>query len=62
MSLTTGVVPNELKVAKVIPIYKKYDAEYFLNYWPISVLPFSQKFLRNRCIKYIEHYTILNKL
>ena len=29
LSLSTGIVPENLKVAKVIPIYKKDDAAVF---------------------------------
>ena len=39
LSITTGKVPNQLKSAKVIPIYKKDDAEIYSNYRPVSVLP-----------------------
>lgn len=38
---------NSLKLAKVVPIFKKGDKNSFDNYRPISVLPqYSQKFLR----------------
>ena len=39
LSITTGKFPNQLKSAKVIPIYKKDDAEIYSNYRPVSVLP-----------------------
>ena len=39
LSLSTGSVPEQLKIAKVIPIYKKENAEIFSNYRPVSVLP-----------------------
>ena len=35
-SLCSGIVPDETKIAKVVPIYKK---ELFGNYRPVSVLP-----------------------
>ena len=45
LSLSTGKVPDQLKIAKVIPIYKRYDDdELFSNYRPVSVLRASQKY------------------
>ena len=38
-SLQTGIVPDKLKIAKVIPLYKNYNPELFKNYRPISILP-----------------------
>ena len=29
LSLTTGIFPDHLKIAKVIPIYKKWNEQYF---------------------------------
>ena len=39
LSLSTGIVLENLKVAKVIPIYKEDDAAVFSNYRPVSLLP-----------------------
>ena len=64
LSLTTGIFPDQLKVAKVIPIYKKNDNEIFSNYRPVSVLPCFSKILErllfNRCIEFIDDNNILN--
>ena len=43
--LTTGVFPNKLKIAKVIPIYKKGEPTIFYNFRPTSLLPAISKVL-----------------
>jgi potassium voltage-gated channel Eag-related subfamily H protein 8 len=37
-SLSSGIVPNSLKIAKVIPLYKVKDTSLLSNYRPISLL------------------------
>jgi len=44
-SLATGVAPDILKIAKVIPIYKSKDSQHYANYRPISLLPVISKLL-----------------
>ena len=64
MSLTDGIFPSELKIAKVIPIYKKGSKDQFSNYRPVSVLSeFSKIFERliyNRFLTFFEKHNILN--
>ena len=65
LSISTGIVPDKLKIAKVIPIYKKDDAEKFSNYRPVSLLPCFSKILErlvfNKCVEYIVAHEILNE-
>ena len=38
MSLESGYIPRELKVAKIVPVFKDGDCHNFTNYRPISLL------------------------
>ena len=38
LSFKTGVIPPQLKLAKVVPIFKSGDRKDFNNYRPISLL------------------------
>ena len=48
-SLGTGVVPDEWKLANIVPVYKKRDREHAENYRPISRLSLVSKVFE-RCI------------
>ena len=65
LSLMLGVFPNKLKIAKVIPIFKKGTKNDMNNYRPISVLPaFSkvlEKIVYNRFIVFIESNNLLSR-
>ena len=38
-AFNTGIFPQKLKVAKVVPVYKKGDSNLIENYRPVSLLP-----------------------
>ena len=44
-SLKQGIVPDQLKIAKVIPLFKSGDKNSVNNYRPISILPAFSKLL-----------------
>ena len=44
-SLDTGIIPDDLTIEKVIPIYKSFDPSLLINYRPISLLPAFSKLL-----------------
>ena len=46
-SLKTGIFPDKVKIAKVLPLYKKDDDTNLNNYRPISLLPFLSIFFKN---------------
>ena len=51
-SITTGIFPENLKIAKVVPIYKK--SSQIKNYRPLSVLPVISK-MHSQLVKYLRH-------
>ena len=61
-SLFTGIFPKDLKIAKVIPIYKKDDEQIFDNYRPISLLPAISKIFEKIVSKQIINYFTTNNL
>ena len=64
LSLAQGVVPSELKIARVTPIYKSGDNQLCINYRPVSVLPCLSKIFErcmyNRLFKFFEANNVLN--
>ena len=66
LSLSTGVFPSELKIARIIPLFKAGDPMHFSNYRPVSVLPiFSKIFERimyNRLLSFINKNKLLYNL
>ena len=66
MSILHGVFPDELKIAKVIPLYKGSESKLLVNYRPVSVLPvFSKVFERlmyNRILEFINENDVIYNL
>ena len=65
LSLSSGVVPDKLKIAKVIPVFKSGENDSFSNYRPISVLPVFSKILERiihkRLYKFISRFDLLHE-
>ena len=65
LSIISGVYPDILKIAKVIPVFKKGSPTSINNYRPISILsPINkifEKILYSRLIKYINKSKLLYK-
>ena len=63
MSLQNGCVPDKLKVAKVIPVFKKGDRSQPTNYRPISLLSIFDKLLEklmyNKLVSYLDQNNLL---
>ena len=58
-SLCTGIFPKKLKIAKVIPLFKKGDSHLFDNYRPISLLPAISKVFEK--VVFEQTYDYFNK-
>ena len=59
LSLLHGVFPKELKLAKVLPLFKADSKVLFSNYRPVSVLPVLSKILEK--LMYTRLLSFLNK-
>ena len=61
-SLSTGIFPDSLKTAKVIPIHKKDEKTIMSNYRPTSILPVLSKIIESVMHSQLMHYFSENKL
>ena len=61
-SIATYTVPDELKVAKVTPLYKKNSRLEVENYRPISVLPCISKILEKWVYNQLQKYLVDNNI
>lgn len=63
VSVMTGVFPDHLKIARVIPVFKNGDESLLSNYRPISILPCFSKILEriiyNRLFDFLTENNIL---
>ena len=58
-------MPDELKIAKVLPLFKSENCHIFNNYRPISILPVLlkvfEKIMHQRLIKFLDSHNLLYK-
>ena len=62
LSLSTGTVPNSLKMAKVIPVYKKGVRSLIQNYRPISLLSIFDKILEKTMYSWLYNFLSANDI
>ena len=63
LSIAHGVVPDQMKIARVVPLFKADDQSLFTNYRPVSVLrgisKFQERIIYNRLYDYSTNLHIL---
>ena len=62
LTFLTGVIPDDLKIALVTPIFKGNDEQKFQNYRPISVLTCFSKLLEKHMAKRLNSFIITNNI
>ena len=64
LSLNAGIVPNSLKIAKVVPIFKAGDKKLINNYRPISLLnsisKILEKIIANTLLNFLNKIKLFN--
>ena len=64
-SFKSGIFPDPLKIAKVIPLHKSDSKESIRNYRPISILPyfsnFFEKAMYHRSISFLDKFSVIRE-
>ena len=64
LSINSGIVPAQVKLARVVSLYKSGNKSLLSNYRPVSVLPVFSKFLEkavyNCLIRFYDEYEIVH--
>ena len=62
LSISSGTVPSQMKIARIIPIFKSGNAQLFNNYRPISILPSFSKILEKVMFKQVSKFLYDNNI
>ena len=61
-SICSGIVPEKLKLAKIVPLHKKGDTHDMSNYRPIAILPVFAKILEKIIYERLYGFLQLNNI
>jgi len=61
-SFVSGVFPQQLKIAKIVPLYKKGEVTEIANYRPVSLLPTISKVFEEAMLARLVDFLGENKL
>ena len=62
LSFTTGIFPDLLEIAKVLPFFKSGNKTFFNNYRPISILPAISKIIEKIACDSLRKFCIDNQI
>lgn len=62
LSFETGIFPDQLKIAKVIPLFKSDDKRMINNYRPISILPVFSKIIEKLMHRRLKNFLDKNNV
>ena len=60
--LNTGIFQEQLKISKVVPLYKANDQTLLTNYRPIALLPSISKIFECAILEQLSNYFLGNEL
>ena len=60
LSISTKVFPDDLKVLKVVPVYKSGERENLNNHRPIAVLPTIARVFEKLLYQQLYNYSLMN--
>ena len=60
--LNTGIFPGQLKVSKIVPLYKTKDQKPLTNYRPIALLPSISKIFEYALLEQLSKYFFQDEL
>ena len=66
LCIEQGIFPDHLKLAEIVPVYKKGDKSIETNYRPISLISnfakILEKIIHKRLIKFLDKHQILSQM